>query len=133
MSPPSAVLIRRSAVLATTGNNVHARAQARAAPPPPNQHDTDRCAALRIARAEIAAVQESQSVTCRNNYAQENLPRPIVPLVLSTGGVFQKTFWDFLEIMVPWAQDRKNVITDISLALVRHRALLYHRELPVQQ
>ena len=80
----------------------------------------------RLCYAQLAAALNKAVEDKNNHYANLPLPHPnVVPLVMSSGGTLQKGFHLFLKDIQPDALIRRQLLIDISLALIRARARTY--------
>ncbi len=59
-------------------------------------------------------------------YSSHHASRPVVPLVISSGGSMHKEADKFLRAMFPSGIERWNILMDISIALIRARGQVYH-------
>ena len=75
---------------------------------------------------QIAASLDVAATACLQHYARAQPLVPVVPLVISSGGTFHKTFHEALQILIPDGFHRRQAIMDISIALVRGRAQAFH-------
>lgn len=80
----------------------------------------------RICYAQLAAALNKAVEDKNNHYANLPLPHPnVVPLVMSSGGTLHKGFHLFLKDLQPDALIRRQLLIDVSLALIRARARTY--------
>ena len=80
----------------------------------------------KLAWAQIAASLNTVAQATRTHYAPLGAVQPVFPLVMSSGGTFHLEAFQCLHALFPQARDRLQVITDISVALVRARSQVYH-------
>ena len=74
---------------------------------------------------QIQAALDVADATCRASYAPLNLPQPVTPIVMSSGGTLHPTCYEFLKATVPDTERRRQLRISISLSLVRARAQVY--------
>ena len=63
---------------------------------------------------------------CVSSYSGLQLPVPIFPIVMSTGGTLTAQSFKMIKELIPNKQDRRSLSIDISVSLVRSRASLYY-------
>ncbi len=61
---------------------------------------------------QIQAALDVADSACRASYAPLNLPQPVTPIVMSSGGTLHPTCYEFLKATVP----TRNVVANSALA-----------------
>jgi hypothetical protein len=75
--------------------------------------------------AEIKAPMDSMVAVSVAHYGAQVIAHPVLTLVISSGGTLHQGFVEYLRTMIPDMLQRKEVLKDISLILVKARAAVY--------
>ena len=78
-----------------------------------------------IAWREIEWALAYEARKCNQHYGQFHLPMPVIPFVISSGGTLDKTSFELLKGLIPEKDDRRELYTNMSIALVRARTRAY--------
>lgn len=117
--------IKIKAPLALDTSNARTAARAAAEPPAPDNEPTNCRPLLKSGWGQIAAALEVAAQATRNHYAPLDAPQPVVPIVISSGGTLHREAYQCLRDLLPGSEERRRLIVDISIALVRARANVY--------
>lgn len=75
--------------------------------------------------AQVEAALEVAAQAKRTHYAQLESVQPVFPLVISSGGTLHREAYKCLRELIPLAAERRTLLVDISIALVRARTNIY--------